>query len=45
VIPLGHRHQVFDAFHSIVHPGAKATRRIMAERVVQSCMSKDVTSG
>jgi len=43
VIPLGHRCQVFDAFHSMAHPGAKATKRIMSQRVVWSCMSKDVT--
>jgi len=43
VIQLGHRRQVFDSFHSMAHPGAKATRRIMNQRVVWSCMSKDVT--
>jgi len=42
VIPLGHRHQVFDTFHGMAHPGAKATRRIMGQRVIWSCMSKDV---
>ena len=43
VIPLGHRRQVFDAFHGMAHPGAKATRRLMNQRVVWACMSKDVT--
>ena len=43
MIPVGHHRQVFDAFHGMAHPGAKATRRIMAERVVWSCMNKDVT--
>ena len=42
-ILLGNHHQVFDAFHSMAHPGAKATRRIMNQRVVWSCMSKGVT--
>ena len=43
VIPLGHHRQVFDAFHGMAHPGAKATRRIMNQRVVWTCMSKDLT--
>jgi hypothetical protein len=43
VIPVGHRLQVFDAFHGMAHPGAKAARRIMNHRVVWTCMSKDVT--
>jgi transposase InsO family protein len=43
VIPLGHRRQVFDAFHRKAHPGVKATRRIMSQRVTWSCINKDVT--
>ena len=43
VILLGHCRQVFDAFHGMAHPGAKAMRRIMGQRVIWSCMSKDVT--
>ncbi len=43
VIPLGHRRQVFDAFHGMAHPGARATKRIMGQRVAWSCMNKDVT--
>jgi len=43
VIPLGHRRQVFDAFHGMAHPGARATKRIMGQRVTWSCMNKDVT--
>jgi len=43
VILLGHRRQVVDAFHGIAHPGARATNRIMGQRVTWSCMNKDVT--
>jgi hypothetical protein len=43
VILLGHCYQVFYAFHGMAHPGAKATRRIMSQRVIWYCMSKDVT--
>jgi len=42
VIPLGHRRQVFDAFHGTAHPGARATKRIMGQRVTWSCMNRDV---
>jgi hypothetical protein len=34
---LAFRHFRF-AFHSMAHPGAKATRRIMNQRVVWSCI-------
>ena len=30
--------QVFTAFHTMGHPGAKATRRLMKEHVVWPCM-------
>ena len=43
VIPLGYRRQVFAAFHDQAHPGAKATRRLMGDRVVWPCMNKDIT--
>ena len=43
VIPLGHRRQVFDAFHGMVHPAARVTKTIMGQRVTWSCMNKDVT--
>ena len=39
VIPLGHRRQVFNALHRQAHPGAKATRRLMQERVIWTCMN------
>jgi cleavage and polyadenylation specificity factor subunit 1 len=42
VIPLGYRRQVFDAFHQQAHPGAKATRRLMRDRVVWTRMHKDI---
>jgi len=42
VILLGHRRQVVDAFHGIAHPGARATNRIMGQRVTWSSMNKDV---
>jgi transposase InsO family protein len=42
VIPLGYRRQVFAAFHEQAHPGAKATRRMMKERVVWTCMNRDI---
>jgi len=42
VIPVGHRREVFNAFHQLAHPGAKATRKTMAQRVVWSCMSRDI---
>ena len=37
------RGQVFDAFHGMAHPGARATKRITGQRVTWSCMNKDVT--
>jgi len=43
VIPLGHRRQMFDAFYGMAHPGAKAASKIMGQRVIWTCMSKDVT--
>ena len=44
VIPLGHRQQVFNTLHGQAHPGAKATRRLMQERVVWTCMNHNVTA-
>jgi cleavage and polyadenylation specificity factor subunit 1 len=34
---------VFDVFHGMAHPGAKVTRRLMNQRMVWTCMSKDLT--
>ncbi len=42
VIPLGYRRRVFTAFHGQAHPGAKATRRLMSERVVWTRMGRDI---
>jgi transposase InsO family protein len=44
VIPLDHRRRVFDAFHSLAHNGARATKRLMNDRVVWPCMAKDITA-
>jgi hypothetical protein len=41
VIPLGHRRIVFNAFHTMAHPDTKATRRVMSERVVWTCMNRE----
>jgi cleavage and polyadenylation specificity factor subunit 1 len=42
LIPKQHRRQVFTAFHCLAHPGARATRRLLAARVVWPCMAADI---
>jgi cleavage and polyadenylation specificity factor subunit 1 len=44
VIPTAYRRRVFDAFHGLAHPGAKATKRIVGERAVWHCMARDITA-
>jgi len=44
VIPADHRRRVFDAFHSLAHNGARATKRLMKERVIWPAMAKDITA-
>jgi hypothetical protein len=41
LIPAAHRRQVFDAFHSLCHPGVKATSRVMGARVMWPFMKRD----
>jgi len=43
-IPLDHRRAVFDIFHCLAHPGIRATRRLMAARVIWEGMHRDVQS-
>jgi cleavage and polyadenylation specificity factor subunit 1 len=44
LIPAADRLAVFTAFHTLAHPGARATRRLMAARVVWRGMSSDITA-
>ena len=44
VIPLDHRRRIFGAFHSLAHNGARATKRLMKERVMWPAMAKDITA-
>ena len=46
VIPTAYQYhrQVFTAFHTLGHPSAKATRRLMKERVVWRCMMRDINN-
>jgi len=41
-IPIAFRHSIFDALHQLAHPGIRATRRLLAARVVWEGMNKDV---
>jgi transposase InsO family protein len=42
VIPKEDRRQVFAAFHTLAHPGIRATRRLLAARVVWPKMAADI---
>ena len=35
---------MFDAFHSLAHSGARATKRLMKDRVIWPAMAKDITA-
>ena len=41
-IPAGFRRTVFDALHSLSHPGIRATQRLLTARYVWPSISKDV---
>ena len=42
-IPASFRHTVFDALHSLSHPGIRATRHLLTTRYVWPSINKDVT--
>jgi cleavage and polyadenylation specificity factor subunit 1 len=42
VILAAHRRSVFNAFHCLAHPGVRASRRILAARVVWPGMAADI---
>jgi hypothetical protein len=44
LIPEQDRRAVFNAFHGLAHPGTRATRRILAARVVWRGMASDVAT-
>jgi len=44
VIPLDHRRKTFAAFHNMAHPGARATKRLMASRVIWTAMKSDINA-
>jgi hypothetical protein len=44
VIPVEDRRTVFNAFHGLAHAGARATRRLLAARVVWRGMNSDVAA-
>ena len=39
LIPAAYHGQVFDAFHGTAHPGARATKRLIGQRVVWKYMA------
>lgn len=41
-IPVEHRLMIFNRFHSMSHPGIRATQRLLKRRVVWPGMSKDI---
>jgi transposase InsO family protein len=41
-IPAAHRRQLFTAFHSLAHPGVRATGRLIGSRVVWPHMKSDI---
>jgi hypothetical protein len=42
LIPAAHRQQLFTSFHSLAHPGTKATGRLMGSRVTWPFMKRDI---
>ena len=42
LIPAAHCRQLFTAFHSLAHPGTKATGRLMGSRVTWPFMKRDI---
>ena len=44
LIPLEDRKAVFNSFHNIAHPGTRATRRLLAARVVWRGLNSDVSA-
>ena len=44
LIPLEDRKAVFNSFHNIGHPGTRATRRLLAARVVWRGLNSDVSA-
>ncbi len=42
VVPAALRRRVFNQLHSIAHPGVRATRRLIAARIVWPAMAADV---
>lgn len=42
VVPPGFRHHVFSLVHSLSHPGARSTRRLISQRFVWHSMNRDV---
>ena len=41
-VPESLRRQVFDAMHSLSHPGARASQKLIATRFVWPSMNKDI---
>jgi hypothetical protein len=44
LIPAAHRHQIFTAFHSLGHPGTKATSRVIGARATWPFMKRDIAA-
>jgi len=42
LVPVSHRRLIFNALHSLAHPAARATRRLISSRFVWRGMSRDV---
>ena len=41
-MPAQFRHKIFDSFHSLSHPGIRATQRLLTSRFVWPSINKDV---
>jgi Integrase zinc binding domain len=44
LIPTADKKHVFETFHNLAHPGTRATRRLIAARVVWNGIGADIAS-
>jgi hypothetical protein len=44
IVPADFRRRIFDAVHSLAHPGVRASRRLIASRYLWPGLARDVTA-
>ncbi len=44
LVPVTFRRHVFDAIHSLAHPGIRATRRLIASHFIWLCLASQVAA-